>query len=502
MKILVPIAGKSSFFPEKDYPFTKPLVEVGGVTMIERVVNNLRTVAADAEFVFVVSQEDVAQFSLDNTLNLLTYHKCEVVILKGETRGALCSCLMAIDHIHTDKELVIANGDQILELDLSLAVESFRRHSNVAGVITFESVHPRWSYVRLDDDQNVIQAEEKKVISRNAIAGFYYFSKGCEFVDAAMASIKADRAVSGSFFIAPALNELILQGKTVGSYVISNERYHSLYSPSKISEYEDFMIATSILRNDGKNGGSEQVNLLIPAAGAGSRFAKAGYQKPKPFISVLGKPMLERVIDNLSVPDNHIHLLLRKDHLQSELESCQQLEDLGCNIVEIADLTEGTACTALLARKSIDNDQPLLIANSDQLVDFDCAEFVEDCRRRNLDGSILVFRDSEKDPKWSFAKVDNNGYVVEVAEKNPISDLATVGIYLFMRGADFVAGAIDMIAANDRVNNEFYTCPVYNYLIQDGLRIGIFEVPRSAMHGLGTPGDLDSYLMKIASVSE
>jgi dTDP-glucose pyrophosphorylase len=138
----------------------------------------------------------------------------------------------------------------------------------------------------------------------------------------------------------------------------------------------------------------------------------------------------------------------------------------------------------------------VLVANSDQYVDFSVDAFVRDCLDRSLDGSILVFKDTKRDPKWSFARLDGAGLVVEVAEKKAISDLATVGIYLFRRGSDFVRAAVDMIARNDRVQNEFYTCPVYNYMLAQGAKIGTYEVPASAMHGLGTPEDLDAYLTK------
>lgn len=137
-----------------------------------------------------------------------------------------------------------------------------------------------------------------------------------------------------------------------------------------------------------------------------------------------------------------------------------------------------------------------MVANSDQLVDFNVNDFIEDCIQRKLDGSILVFRDPSMDPKWSFAKVDEAGLVLEVAEKKPISDLATVGIYLFTKGRDFVGAALDMMVANDRVNNEFYTCPVYNYMIKNGARIGVYEVPMNTMSGLGTPDDLRQFLQQ------
>jgi dTDP-glucose pyrophosphorylase len=148
----------------------------------------------------------------------------------------------------------------------------------------------------------------------------------------------------------------------------------------------------------------------------------------------------------------------------------------------------------LHARALIDDETPLLIANCDQIVDFSCETFVADCWARGLDGSILCFKDGELDPKWSFAKTDRTGIVTQVAEKVAISDLATVGLYLFRRGSDFVAGAVDMLARNERVNNEFYTCPVYNHVIRNGGRIGVHEVRFEDMHGLGIPDDLIAYL--------
>ncbi|WP_103559593.1 glycosyltransferase family 2 protein [Campylobacter concisus] len=237
------------------------------------------------------------------------------------------------------------------------------------------------------------------------------------------------------------------------------------------------------------------MNILIPMAGLGSRFAKAGYKKPKPFIDVSGKPMIVRVLENLKYPDAKYILVAQWEHLQKEKELVEKIEhEFNAVFVPIEKLSEGTACTVLYARKFINNSTPLLIANSDQIVDIDIAAFIDDCKNRELDGSILTFVDEYKDPKWSFAKIDDNGLVKEVKEKEVISPYATVGIYLYSRGSDFVNSAVDMIARNDRVNNEFYTCPTYNYAIKDGLKIGIYNIRFNQMHGIGTPEDLNSYL--------
>lgn len=238
------------------------------------------------------------------------------------------------------------------------------------------------------------------------------------------------------------------------------------------------------------------INIVIPMAGAGSRFAKAGYKKPKPFIDVLGKPMICHVLDNLNMSGAKFILLVRKEHYENEQETIQWIKNnYNVEFVLIDKLTEGAACTVLHAHRLINNDTPLLIANSDQIVDMNIADYVHDSQRRNLDGSVLCFIDPELNPKWSFARLDDKGYITEIKEKQPISDEATVGIYYFERGSSFVENAIDMFVRNERVNNEFYVAPVYNYAIARGEKFGIYNIDFEAMHGTGTPEDLDKYIV-------
>jgi len=136
-----------------------------------------------------------------------------------------------------------------------------------------------------------------------------------------------------------------------------------------------------------------------------------------------------------------------------------------------------------------------------QIVDFVASDFVHDCFRRDLDGCILTFQDKMRDPKWSFARVGTNGLVLQVKEKQAISEFATVGIYLFRRGSDFVDAAVEMILQRDRVNNEYYTFPTDNYLIQQRARIGTYIIPIKAIHGIGTPEDLVAFLINIPADS-
>ncbi len=232
-------------------------------------------------------------------------------------------------------------------------------------------------------------------------------------------------------------------------------------------------------------------------AGIGNRFISQGIEKPKPFVDIKGKPMFVRVIENLNYPGARFILIARKEHLQAEIELVKEIEKkYNALFISVDKTTEGTACTILFAREEINNEIPLLIANSDQIVDFDIKIFINDCISRKLDGHILCFKDKTLNPAYSFAKINDLGYVSEVKEKEVISDLATVGLYYFSKGKYFVDGAIDMIISNDRVNNEFYTCPVYNYLIVQDLKIGTFNIDFEKMHCIGTPEDLKIYIDK------
>jgi len=489
LNILVLLAGQSSFFPKEEFIFPRPLIEINGKSMIQHFIENLATIKAEKRFIFVVNSEDCRKHHLDNVLKLLTDKNTQIIQVEGETNGALCSALLAIDSIDTKDPLIIANPDQVIDSDLNEMLEYFDDVHADAAVAAFETVHPRWSYVRFDKNRSIVEAAEKRPISKHAIAGFYYFANGEKFITAAMSSIKKGSHINGIYYVSMVLNELILQQNFLVAYHLNPDNYHTFYSPQKIEEYKKKMLTVP------PKNVKKKINVIIPMAGEGFRFLDAGYSKPKPFIEVKGKPMIANVLDNLNLIDAQYILIARKDHIASNQEDVNFLKaNYPITLVEIDAPTEGAACTLLHARSYIDNETPLLIANCDQIVDISIQNFIKDCFSRDLDGSILTFNDKEKNPKWSFAKINQNGFVTEVREKEVISEHATVGIYFFVRGSDFVDGAIDMIARNDRVRNEFYTCPVFNYALRSQKKIGIFEIQESAMHGIGTPEDLAAYL--------
>jgi len=265
---------------------------------------------------------------------------------------------------------------------------------------------------------------------------------------------------------------------------VSNSSDVTIELGESIVDYFRGVVRTSVPWRDKK------LNVVVPMAGHGSRFAVAGYTFPKPLIEVNGRPMIQVVKESLNI-DAHYIFIVQKDHYEKyQLRYMLNMISPGCDIVQVDGVTEGAACTVLKAKDLINNENPILIANSDQCVEWNSNECLYAFSADGIAGGIITFKSVH--PQYSFAKVDDQGFVSEVAEKKVISDNATVGLYYWAHGADYVNCAEQMIQKNIRVNNEFYVCPVYNEAIQNGAKIRVKNVER--MWSLGTPTDLDYYL--------
>lgn len=238
------------------------------------------------------------------------------------------------------------------------------------------------------------------------------------------------------------------------------------------------------------------LNIVIPMAGAGSRFATAGYIDPKPLIPVNGVPMIQLVIDNLRPSAEHQFIFICQQAHLKQYGLAQKFHDWTSNpiIIPIEGVTQGAACTVLKARDYINNSDGLMIANSDQYVDFNIDTYLAEQEIHKWDGMIMTM--IANDPKWSYVKLDKHKMVTEVVEKQVVSEFATVGIYNFRNGADFVCSAEEMIEQDLKVNGEFYVAPTYNQLIAQGKKIGIKNIGSvgCGMYGLGTPADLTEFL--------
>lgn len=240
MNLVIPIASNSKFFSIEEYGYPKPLIEIMGKPMIQHVIENLTQGTSFEKVIYILKQDECDKYHLDSTLNLLSPIQTKIIKLRSDTQGALCSVLLAVDYINDIEPLVIANADQIFDGGIGEYLRHFTSSSLDAACVTFNTVHPRWSYVRLDSQNQVVETAEKRPISKHAIAGLYMYRNGLDFVKFGMDSIRHGSSVDGKYFISPVFNEFVLAGKKVGHFEISNERYHTFYSPQKIEEFESY----------------------------------------------------------------------------------------------------------------------------------------------------------------------------------------------------------------------------------------------------------------------
>lgn len=233
------------------------------------------------------------------------------------------------------------------------------------------------------------------------------------------------------------------------------------------------------------------MKVIIPMAGQGSRFSQQGFQHPKPFIDVNGKPMIKRVVESLLLFEHEHIFLCRAEHLtRYNMKAIfPYLENF--RVIPIYGHTEGAALTVASAECAFTKDEDILIVNSDQLLYYDNSS-VDEIRNSDVDGCIWCFKGTGN--KWSYAKLDDNGYVTKVAEKEQISEYATGGMYYWRSFDNYLKSTKRMVTLNDRTNNEFYVAPVYNHMPQDS-KVVIKML--DDIDQLGTPEELLAYENKI-----
>lgn len=234
------------------------------------------------------------------------------------------------------------------------------------------------------------------------------------------------------------------------------------------------------------------IRIVVPMGGAGRQFVERGYTFPKPLVELGGRPLVEWVVQNLTPSEPHEFIFIcRQEHVeQFALADVLRLIVPDCRIVTMARPTAGALCSVLLGMEYLQHDEELLVANADQCVDVPVDRFLRTARESQWEGGLMTFPNTH--PRWSYARVEN-GEVVAVAEKQPISRHATVGIYYFRHSLDFVHAAERMLCKNASVGGEFYVAPVYNEFILAGKRVGHFPIEAAEMHGLGTPEEVERY---------
>lgn len=233
MKVLIPLAGTAKRFKESDHIFPKPLVSIHDKPMIQWVLDNLSPLKA--EYIFIINNEDVIQYNLNCVLEQLS-PGCEIIVQNSSAQGAACSSLLAIESINNSDELLICGGDQFITDDIGKHVKKFRESAD-GGLITFNSVHPQYSFVRVNSEGQVLEVAEKRPISNKACAGFYWYRQGTLFVESSMKMIRKDDKVNGQFYLCPTYNQLILEGKKIISSQLEEGSFFTFGTPEKVREY-------------------------------------------------------------------------------------------------------------------------------------------------------------------------------------------------------------------------------------------------------------------------
>lgn len=235
MNVLILAAGQTTLYKQdENYPLS--LVEFESIPLIQKLIEQCTSIDSNVNFIIALRDTDIRDYYLDNIVRLLSPN-AEILKVSDYTQGAACTALLAVPYIDNDEELVILNGNELLNIDFSIPLHDFTQRGLDAGVVSFNSVHPRYSYVKIQDEL-VIEAAEKRPISRHATVGFYWFKKGSLFVKAAKNMIRKDAAVNGIFYICPSLNELVLGQYKIGMFKIANELYHPIKNERQLEQLE------------------------------------------------------------------------------------------------------------------------------------------------------------------------------------------------------------------------------------------------------------------------
>jgi hypothetical protein len=410
--------------------------------------------------------------------------------------------LMKYDGLPTTKKLEMLHRDKGLPKELFEKV--WRRKQELTRDVISKFVRPNEEIIKVFEELN--RRGIKIFVCSNSIrqtTKMYLFHLGLiQWVDEYISNEDVrNPKPNPSMYLKAMLTAgaspsetLIVEDSHVGikAAVASGANFHVVADPSEVN-LENIKYEIEKLNSDSqKPWRDKKMNILIPMAGAGSRFAMAGYTFPKPLIEVSGKPMIQVVVENINIEANYIYVVQKEHYEKYNLKYMLNFITPGCRIVLTEGVTEGAACTTLLAENFIDNGNSLLIANSDQYVSWNSSDFAYCMKSNKYDGGVLTFKSTH--PKWSYVTTDEEGCIKDIKEKQVISDMATVGIYYWAKGSDYVRYAKKMISENRRVNNEFYVAPVYEDAIRDGKKIKAYQVEQ--MWGLGTPEDLNLFLEK------
>ncbi len=501
MKILIPMAGRGQRFLDAGYDTPKPLIVVDGKTIIEHIISKF---SKEDGFVFGCNEDHLKTTDMENVLRE-NAPKSKIISMPYKKEGPIYGLRKMIHEINDEEKTIVNYCDFSWLWDYEDFKSKIIKTDCDGAVICYKGFHPHLlgegNYATLDSDGLWMkEIKEKHSWHKTKFedwssSGTYYFKKG-SYLKKYLSEIekRPEWKINGEFYVSQLFQLMKEDGLNVYIYEIPFMLQWG--TPQDLEEYNYW---SEYFRNPRlKNDIQRDMNVVIPMAGAGSRFSKEGYSVPKPLIKVDDEHMVIRAVEDLPKGDKY-SFILKKEHAEkTNLISTLETRFNNTNIISIDYLTEGQACTVLLAKDSINNSSPLLVGACDNGMTFDINKFNE--KTSYADALIFTFRKNptvKRNPKmYGWVQVDKDGKAKKVSVKvpisdNPINDHAVVGSFWFKKGADFVSCSEEMIKFNDRINNEFYIDNCMNYLIKRGLGVYIFEIDKYICWG--TPNDLKVY---------
>jgi NDP-sugar pyrophosphorylase family protein len=505
MHIIIPMSGIGKRFIDAGYTDPKPLIVVDGKPIIEHVCNLF---PGENKFTFICNAKHLAETNMREVL-LRIQPDANVIEIPNHKKGPVYAVSLIEEHIDDDEEVIVNYCDFGTYWDYHDFLKHTRERNADGAIPSYKNFHPHmlgstnYAFMR-DDKQWMLEIKEKEPFTDNrmqefASNGTYYFKKGAFVKKYFKELMNQDISLNGEYYVSLIYNLLVRDGLKVSIYNIQ----HMLQwgTPQDVEEYNTWSsYFRTIIKNRVKPAAEKNSITLIPLAGHGSRFAKAGYKNPKPLIPVSGKPMIIQAAESLPKSESHIFVTLQ-EHLDNyPLKEVLQTQYSNCKVVAINGVTEGQAITCSLGLEDVNEEASLLISATDNGVIMDHKKYQNLILGPNVDAIIYTFRghqSSKNNPEmygWVRVEGDNAvGVSVKVPiSETPFTDHAIVGTFYFRQTKIFKEALTNLIEKDVRVNGEFYVDSLMGELIDLGYKVKVFEVDEYI--GWGTPNDYETFV--------
>lgn len=506
LQILIPMSGFGERFRRAGYTVPKPLIEVEGKPIIAHVIDLF---PGETNFTFICNQEhlDTPEYRMREQIRRYC-PTARIVGIGPHKLGPVNAVMQAADYVDQHAPTIVNYCDFACVWDYA-AFAQFVRDSGCDGAIPcYTGFHPHmigstsYAYVRQENgwvaDIQEKQSYTDEPMHEYASSGTYYFRSGALMLDCFARTMKrCDLRLNDEYYVSLAYKPLLDDGRSVAVYELNH--FMQWGTPADLVEYNYWSGAfRELARVPHADASVHSGTVMVPMAGLGTRFAQAGYSEPKPMIEVSGDPMVVQATRQL--PNAERRVFVQRRDLKGHMSVSAMLRDRfpGCCLVDLESLTEGQACSCLLAMNHVDAVKPLTIGACDNGATFSTSRLNAMLSDDTVDVIVWVARGypgAARRPNQYGWVNEQQGRVLSVSVKQPLADPANdpviLGTFTFRRSADFVRAANAMITRDGRIRGEFYVDNCINDAVALGLNCRIFEVDHYLCWG--TPDDLRTF---------